>query len=762
MSSLATTISLRNPRGLVYDPQGNLFFSEAGNHLIRRLDLQGNLTTIAGTGTQGFSGDAGPASQAKLDSPSALARDVAGNLYLADTQNQRVRRIDALTQTITTIAGTGVAGFSGENALAATAQLASPLALAIKSDSLLYIADSANHRIRRLDLQSGRITTVAGTGVQGFAGDGRSALSASLNSPAGLAFDASGNLYIADTGNHRVRRVDASTQIISTIAGDTPSSRLLRPECLASTPSSLLIADAASHRVLQLDFNSGTLRTLAGTGTQAFQGDGGPAPAAMLDSPTALALSQTGSVAIADTGNQRIRQIATDGSISTVTGLGALIPGSLMLNGANTQSYGGTTFVATLSAGASGDGSISLLDVTTSSPTLLSQARLSAGVARFTLPTLAVGTHRLLASFSGSTTQRAAQSPVFSVSVSPLPLVASLIGSSTSIYGQPLPQLSASLSGLLATDSGRVTVNVMTAALPTSAPGIYPVVLELQGAAASNYTLVASVAALTVTKAPVSTTLTQANGVLTAQVVSSTAGTPTGSISLLTAAGTHLSTLLLNADGTAKISAADLADGSYSLKAIYSGDSDFLSAQSSPLNFVVGAPPVAPDFSFTMTGAPAQTINSGAGAQFTVALKTSGSLAGPITLSASALPVGFTTNFDPPVIPPGGAVTSFTLSVATPRTLASRSSRDHLPSHRGLITLAWICPLLLVGISRKRRHLLAGSLAALVLCGCGARINSTATGQPPATSYPIVITGTSTNLDGSVLQHTVSVTLTVQ
>ena len=760
-SSLAATVSLLHPCGLAYDTQGNLFFAEAGNHSIRRLDPQGNLTTVVGTGSQGFSGDAGPATQAKLDSPHAVTLDSAGDLFVADTHNQRIRRVDSVTQIITTVAGTGVAGFSGDAAQATSARLASPLALALASDSLLYIADSANHRIRRIDLPSGKIITIAGTGTQGFAGDGGSALSANLNTPAGIVIDASGNLYIADTGNHRVRRVDASTQIISTVAGGTPSSVLLRPENLALLSSTLLIADAASQRALQLDLKSGILSTFAGTGTQAFQGDGGPASAAMLDSPSALALSPTGAVAIADTGNQRVRQIAADGSISTLVGLGALIPGSLSLTGATTQSYGTTTLVAALLTGNASNGSVSLLDVTTGNTTLLKQTTLSAGIARFNLPSLSAGTHRLLATFSGSTTQRAAQSQIFSISISPLPLTATLVGSLTSVYGQPLPQLSATLSGLLSTDSARVTVGVATTALQTSSPGIYPITLALQGTAAANYTLVASSAALTIAKAPVSTTLTQANGALTAQVATSSLGVPTGTVTLLTAAGTRLSTLILNADGSARISAANLADGSYTVTAIYSGDVDFLSAQSPAINFVVGIPSVPPDFSFSMAGSAAQTVDSGATAQFTVGLASSGSgsLAGPITLSASALPVGFTANFDPPVIPPGGTVPSFTLSVVTPRTQAAAARPA--PRH-DLIAIAWICPILLLGILRGRRRLLIGSLAALTLCGCGARINSTASGQVAAITYPIVITGTTTNLDGSVLQHSITATLTVQ
>jgi sugar lactone lactonase YvrE len=214
----ALTIPLVLPSAIVFDSAGNLYVAETGNHVVRKVDTNGNLTTIAGTGTQGFSGDTGPATSATLDSPQGLALDPANNLYIADTHNHRIRRLDLTTGLITTIAGS-TSGFSGDGAPALSAQLNLPTALAFDASGSLYFADTANHRIRRIDASTGLITTIAGTGTQGYSGDGAAALSAAIDSPTGIAIDPSGNLYLADTHNHRIRKITSSTGLISTIAG---------------------------------------------------------------------------------------------------------------------------------------------------------------------------------------------------------------------------------------------------------------------------------------------------------------------------------------------------------------------------------------------------------------------------------------------------------------------------------------------------------------------------------------------------------------
>src|SRR5271163_3091111 len=184
----ALTIPLILPSAIVFDAAGNLYFVETGHHLIRKLDTLGNITTIAGTGTQGLSGDAGPATAATLDSPQGLALDSANNLYIADTHNHRIRKLNLTTGTLTTIAGT-TPGYSGDAGPATSAQLNLPTALALDTANNLYVADTGNQRIREISATTGLITTIAGTGTEGYPGDAGPATAATIDSPTGLALD---------------------------------------------------------------------------------------------------------------------------------------------------------------------------------------------------------------------------------------------------------------------------------------------------------------------------------------------------------------------------------------------------------------------------------------------------------------------------------------------------------------------------------------------------------------------------------------------
>ena len=262
----ATQARLAPPAGVAIDGAGNLYIADVNFGHVRKVDGQtGVITTVAGKGKSGSSGDGGPATQAALDDPSGLAIDGSGNLYIADTGNDRVRRVDAATGLITTVAGTGEEGFSGDGGPATQAALDEPHGLAFGGAGNLYIADTGNDRVRRVDAATGLITTVAGTGEEGFSGDGGPATQAALDEPHGLAFGGAGNLYIADTGNDRVRRVDAATGLITTVAG---------------------------------------------TGEEGFSGDGGPATQAALDEPSGLAFDGAGNLYIADTRNSRVRRVS--------------------------------------------------------------------------------------------------------------------------------------------------------------------------------------------------------------------------------------------------------------------------------------------------------------------------------------------------------------------------------------------------------------------------------------------------------------------
>jgi len=329
-SGPAVRARLNFPRGVAVDNAGNLLIADSGNHCVRRVDPSGTITTIAGIGAWGFSGDGGPAVAARLNSPGGLVVDSAGNLFIADRFNHRIRRVDP-SGTITTIAGTGESGFSGDGGPAVAAQLSRPSGVAVDNAGNLFIADRFNHRIRRVD-PSGTITTIAGTGEGGFGGDGGPAAAAQLNSPNGVAVDSAGNLYIADINNHRIRRVHPSG-VITTIAGTLSSGfsgdggpavavRLSLPTGVAvDGTGNLFIAQSLNDRIRQVD-PSGIITTIAGTRQKRFSGDNGPATQARLHDPFGLAADNAGNLFIADSNNDRIRRVDPSGVVTTIAGTG--------------------------------------------------------------------------------------------------------------------------------------------------------------------------------------------------------------------------------------------------------------------------------------------------------------------------------------------------------------------------------------------------------------------------------------------------------
>ena len=293
------------------------------------VNAQGTITTVAGTGLGGFNGDGIPATSARLANPVGVAVDSAGNLIIADTLNHRIRRVDAATGVITTVAGNGIQGFSGDGGPATSARLNVPIAVGVDSAGNLFIADVFNLRIRRVDAATGIITTVAGNGLSGFNGDGIPATSARLDTPQGVALDGAGNLFIADTLVHRIRRVDAVTGIITTVAGTglsgssgdggpATSARLGNPFGVAmDNTGNLFIGDVSAHRIRKVvpgadgqitGANDEIITTVAGT-SNGFSGDGGPATSARLNGAFGVAVDGTGNLFIADLFNKRIRGV---------------------------------------------------------------------------------------------------------------------------------------------------------------------------------------------------------------------------------------------------------------------------------------------------------------------------------------------------------------------------------------------------------------------------------------------------------------------
>lgn len=326
---------LHYPEGLQVDPAGDLIIASwAPLGRVRRVDAAtGIITTLAGG--SGTNGDGGPAEDAILDGQSGLARDAAGNLYLGTPGVHTVRRVDAATGVITTYAGSGDYGFAGDHGPAASAWFRQPLGLAVDAGGNLFIADRRNHRVRRVDAATARIDTYAGDGTAAFGGDGQRATQASLWFPAGVAVEPSGDLLIADTYNNRIRRVSAANDRINTVTGSgaygfggdggtATAASLAKPTALAvDALGNIIIADTENHRVRRVDAATGLIDTVAGNGTAGFGGDGAPATSASLHFPSGVSVEPDGSIVIVDSSNQRIRRVdAATGLISTVAGTG--------------------------------------------------------------------------------------------------------------------------------------------------------------------------------------------------------------------------------------------------------------------------------------------------------------------------------------------------------------------------------------------------------------------------------------------------------
>jgi uncharacterized protein (TIGR03437 family) len=313
----ATAAQISNIQGVAVDRWGNLYLSDTDNHRVRMVSASGVISTLAGTGVAGFSGDGGPASAAQLNLPYGLAADLAGYVYVADLGNDRVRRIGP-DGVIATVAGNGIHGSSGDGGAAIGAQLLTPRNVAVDTAGNFYFSEFDGHRVRKVT-PAGIISTVAGTGVAGFGGDGFPAVNAQLAFPAGLAVDRLGALYIADSQNQRVRKILAGG-VISTVVGGSPATALQTPVAIAVDTAGTLYAADMSDLVHSYTA-AGAWIIVAGTGQPGFSGDGGPSASAQLTAAHDLAVDLNGALYIAD--GVRIRKVAS-GQIQTVAGDGYL------------------------------------------------------------------------------------------------------------------------------------------------------------------------------------------------------------------------------------------------------------------------------------------------------------------------------------------------------------------------------------------------------------------------------------------------------
>jgi uncharacterized protein (TIGR03437 family) len=316
----AINAALNYPKGLAIATNGTLYIADTGNFRVRSVNSSGIINTLAGNGVDSYTGDGGAAVSASFSDVMAVAVNLAGDVYIADASNRVVRMV-SVAGTVTTIAGIGVQGFSGDGGLATAAALGRAVALALDPSGNLYIVDSVNQRVRRV-ATNGIITTIAGNGTSAYAGDGGLATLASFSFPLGVAVDGSGNVYIADAGNNRVRKITAAGAI-STVAGNgqagfsgdggtaTSAALNLPSDVALDSAGNLYIADAGNNRIRMVS-STGVITTIAGTSTNGFSGDGGPAAQAVLNYPWGLATDASGDVYVADRVNGRIRLISAN------------------------------------------------------------------------------------------------------------------------------------------------------------------------------------------------------------------------------------------------------------------------------------------------------------------------------------------------------------------------------------------------------------------------------------------------------------------
>jgi trimeric autotransporter adhesin len=350
----ATQATFRTITGIAVDTDGSVYLSDYGNHRVRRVNTDGTVETVAGNGSPGFSGDDNLATNAEIRHPMGLALDSSGNVFVADYSNHRIRKIgrDGI---ITTIAGYLAGGFSGDDDSALAAQLYFPSDIAFDKFGALYIADTGNNRIRKIET-TGIIKTIAGTGTAGFDADGKDATSTQFNGPSGIAIDASGNIFIADSFNHRIRKI-ATDNKVSTVAGKSTigysgdngaatSAELYFPkDILVDSSGNLTLSDSYNQRIRRVS-TSGTISTIAGNGLFSYGGDDGAAALSQLNQPAAAVYDSSGNLFIADTFNHRLRVVDTGGTIRTIAGNGTSSSSQLSYPGALAADRAGNVYLA--------------------------------------------------------------------------------------------------------------------------------------------------------------------------------------------------------------------------------------------------------------------------------------------------------------------------------------------------------------------------------------------------------------------------------
>jgi glucose/arabinose dehydrogenase len=792
----ATSATLNNPYGVAVDSSGNLYIADDGNNVVRKVDASTTyISTVAGTGTAGDSGDSGSAISAKLKAPTGVAVDSSKNIYIADSGNNAVRMVDASTSYISTVAGTGTSGYSGNGSAATSATLNYPYSVALDSSGNLYIADQYNFVIREVSASTKDISTVAGNHYYSYSGDGGLAKAAQFNTLQGLVMDGSGNLYIADADNYVVRKVDVSTGDISTIAGNgtlgysgdggaATSAELESPHGLAlDGADNLYIADASSAVVRKVDASTGYISTVAGNGTQGYSGDGGAATSAELSYPVSVAADSSGNLYIADTDAYVVRKVdVTTGDISTVAGNG-------------TQGYSGDDNAATsaelktpISVALDSSGNLYIADE--DAHVVREVVLNTADTSNYGKITTVVGGVSTTSITSGaSATDIALGNPV-GVYVDYAGAIYVTDDYYKQVYKITGSSFSSPSSGTIAAVAGNGTAGYSgDDATATSAELDNPTFItgDIYGnllIADSYYSVVRRVSGI-VTPAPQSvlsaTSLSFATQLLnnsassTQTITVSNPGSHTLTVSSVAISGTNASdftesdtctSATVAAASTCTISVKFAATAAGSESATLTVTSNALASPQTISLSGAGITFAAP--AATSSGSTSATVSAGSTATYALQIAATGGASTTdsltISLTCSGAPTGATCTVPSSVTATPGTPATFTVSVATSSTTASAAHKS-IPGNpassfpRGM-TLALIpFGAIGLGLARKRRKLMGFFLLALLavviptVTGCGSKTSSSSssgTSSSTSETYTLVIKATS----GSVSQTT--------
>ena len=790
----ATRASLFLPMGVTVDAANNIYIADTYNNAIRRVDSQtGIITTIVGNGKGGASGDGGPASAATLNLPSSVQLDAAGNLYIADTGNNVIRVVNAASGTISTVAGTmGQHGYSGDSGKATLATLESPHGITLDSDGDLYIADTGNNVIRLVAGSSGVISTIAGNGIAAYTGDNGAAAAASLNGPWGISLAGTGELYIADQNNNAIRKV-SSAQIMSTVAGNgvagfagdgriASTSRLNTPGGVTiDVAGNIYISDSGNNRIRKINSATQVISTIAGSGGY---GDSFPANIASLYGPFTIALDGKGDLFIADSLHNRVREIYSNIAtlvypLMRVNTASADMDQILENDGTAELNFSGTTAIsmAQLNAGTTCNSGVQLA--------VLAQCNVDASFLPTTTGNPVTGSIEVDSDARNAENKIILQAQVQSTSPSTV-LLSSNPNPSTA--GNPIlfsvQVLSAGviptgqvnlLDGTTKIASLQLANGIASVSISDLAVGQHTLTAAYDGDANSGSATSLPLLQVVTVLPPNSSTTTflssSANPVALGQILTLTAtvsavtsgqAAPSGSVTLVEGS-TVLGTASL-VGGVGNFSISTLSVGTHLIGAVYGGSTSYATSTSPILTELVV--PAGSNTSTPVTLSvtpPAISLKSGAHGTLQLVITTVGTFSDTLSLGCAGIPVAATCTFSEGQFVVSGSTTkNISLIVDTGNPLGSGSNANlrQPGSKSGPRVFEFLLPFsafLAFSLGKKRQGVHYSRLIAMVvalslvtvLSGCGSSYVVKTT--PPATyTLEIVATGLNTGANVSV------------